>query len=136
VLKGTSVKLTITPTMTTKGGHVVLGEQDTVPLSVNADGTLSGSFTAQHDGFYRIELDSPKGERLTASPQYTVDLLADLAPTVKLSKPGRDTDATPVEEFFIEGAAEGLRIPEHMSRVAELAERYGVEFRGPAPWND
>jgi hypothetical protein len=106
VLKGTSVKLTITPTMTTKGGHVVLGEKDTVPLSVNADGTLSGSFTAQHDGFYRIELDSPKGERLTASPQYTVDLLADLAPTVKLSKPGRDTDATPVEEFFIEARAD------------------------------
>jgi hypothetical protein len=77
-----------------------------VPLSVNADGTLSANFTAQHDGFYRIELDSPKGERLTASPQYAVDLLADLAPTVKLSKPGRDTDATPVEEFFIEAKAD------------------------------
>jgi len=106
VLKGTDVKLTITPTMTTKGGQIVLGEKETAPLSVNADGTLSAHFTAQHDGFYRIELDSPKGERLTASPQYTVDLLTDQAPTVKLSKPGRDTDATPVEEFFIEAKAD------------------------------
>ncbi len=88
--------------MASKGGQVVLGEKETVPLAVNADGTLSASFTAQHDGFYRIELDSPAGERLTASPQFTVDLLNDLAPTVKLSKPGRDTDATPVEEFFVE----------------------------------
>ena len=73
--KGTDVKFTITPTMATKGGQVVLGEKETVPLAVNADGTLSANFTAQHDGFYRIELDSPAGERLTASPQYTVDLL-------------------------------------------------------------
>ncbi len=46
------------------------------------------NFTASHDGFYRVELDAPNGERLTASPQYTVDLLSDLAPTVKVSKPG------------------------------------------------
>ncbi|HYB96764.1 MAG TPA: DUF4175 family protein, partial [Vicinamibacterales bacterium] len=106
VLKGTEVKLTITPTMPTQGGHVVLGEKETVPLTANADGTLSARFTANKDGFYRIELDSPKGERLTASPQYTVDLLSDQAPTVRLSKPGRDTDATPVEEFFVEAKAD------------------------------
>jgi len=106
VLKGTDVKLTITPTMASKGGRVVLGEKESVPLAVNADGTLSANFTAAHDGFYRIELDAPNGERLTASPQYTVDLLSDLAPTVKLSKPGRDTDATPVEEFFVEARAD------------------------------
>ena len=92
--------------MASKGGRVVLGEKESVPLAVNADGTLSANFTASHDGFYRIELDAPNGERLTASPQYTVDLLSDLAPTVKLSKPGRDTDATPVEEFFVEARAD------------------------------
>ncbi|MEO7135975.1 MAG: DUF4175 family protein, partial [Vicinamibacterales bacterium] len=106
VLKGTNVKFTVTPTMPTKGGQVVLGEKETVPLAVNPDGTLSANFTAQHDGFYRIELDSPAGERLTASPQFSVDLLSDIAPTVKLSKPGRDTDATPVEEFFVEARAD------------------------------
>ncbi|HEX6163475.1 MAG TPA: DUF4175 family protein, partial [Vicinamibacterales bacterium] len=106
VLKGTDVKVTITPTMASKGGRVVLGEKESVPLAVNADGTLSANFTAQHDGFYRVELDAPNGERLTASPQYNVDLLSDLAPTVKLSKPGRDTDATPVEEFFVEATAD------------------------------
>lgn len=132
VLKGTDVRLTITPTMASKGGRVVLspplparepaasvGEvtpkrspaaeaegHESVPLTANADGTLSAQFKAQHDGFYHIELDAAGGERLPASPQYTVDLLSDLAPTVKLSKPGRDTDATPVQEFFVEAQAD------------------------------
>jgi len=106
VLKGTDVRVTITPTMASTGGRVVLGDQESVPLSANADGTLSAQFKAEHDGFYHVELDSAGGERLPASPQYTVDLLSDLAPTVKLSKPGRDTDATPVQEFFVEAQAD------------------------------
>lgn len=106
VLGGTDVKLTITPTMASGGGRIVLGEDESVPLTANADGTLTTSFVARKDGFYRVELDSPRGERVTASPQYTIDLLEDLAPTVKLVKPGRDTDATPVEEFFVEAQAD------------------------------
>ena len=78
VLGGTDVKLTITPTMPTKGGRIVLGENESVPLTVNADGTLATNFVAKKDGFYRVELDSAQGERLTASPQYTIDLLEDL----------------------------------------------------------
>ncbi|MGE0862695.1 MAG: DUF4175 family protein, partial [Vicinamibacterales bacterium] len=120
VLKGTDVRLTITPTMVSPGGRIVLtpsapareqgasaGEgNEIVALTANADGTLTAQFKAQHDGFYHVELDSAGGDRLPASPQYTVDLLSDLAPTVKLSKPGRDTDATPVQEFFVEAQAD------------------------------
>ena len=106
VLKGTEVRLTITPTMASKGGRIVLSETESVPVTANADGTLSAAFTAVRDGFYRVELDGPGGERVTASPQYTVDLLSDQAPTVTLSKPGRDTDATPVQEFFVEAKAD------------------------------
>jgi hypothetical protein len=92
--------------MASSGGQVVLGEKEKVELAKNADGTLSASFKAEHDGFYRVELDAPGGDRLTASPQYTIDLLSDLAPTVTLSKPGRDSDATPVQEFFVEARAD------------------------------
>ena len=47
VLGGTDVKLTITPTMPTKGGQIVLGENESVPLTVNADGTLAAQFRRQ-----------------------------------------------------------------------------------------
>ena len=106
VLRGTDVKVTITPTMASKGGRLVMGESESVPLTANADGTLTTKFTAQKDGFYRVELDGPAGEHVNASPQYAIDLLSDHAPTVSLSKPGRDTDATPVQEFFVEAKAE------------------------------
>ncbi len=86
---------------------MVLGEKESVPLASNAGRhavrELHGRSTTASIASSSIR---PSGERLTASPQYTVDLLTDLAPTVKLSKPGRDTDATPVEEFFVEAQAD------------------------------
>jgi hypothetical protein len=106
VLAGTDVALTVTPTMATRGGRVVIGDSDSVTLASAADGTLTASFTAKTDGFYRIELDAPSGERVTASPQYTIDILKDQTPTVAVSKPGRDSDATPVQEFAVEVKAD------------------------------
>lgn len=53
--------------------------------------------------------------------------------------PGRNlTILTPggLEEFFVEAAARELRIPDQITEVAELAGRYGIEFRGPAKWGD
>ena len=82
-LAGTDVALTITPTMASKGGRVVIGDKDSVAADASAaDGTLTAAFTAKTDGFYRIELDAPSGERVTASPQYTIDILTDQTPTV------------------------------------------------------
>ena len=50
-----------------------------MPLTVAADGTLTATFKAEKDGFYRFELDAPSGERVSASPQYTIDVLTDQA---------------------------------------------------------
>lgn len=53
------------------------------------------------------------------------------------SSPGRNlTILTPggFEEFFAEAAAQAPRIPEQMPGLLSLGERYGIEFRGPAPW--
>jgi len=136
VLKGTDVQMTITPTMASTGGRVVLAENESVPLTANADGTLSAKFTAQHDGFYRVEMNAPSGELVTASPQYTVDLLSDQAPTVKLSKPGRDTDATPVQEFFIEAKADDDYAVKNLQLVYSInggAEKTIKLFDGAKP---
>ena len=73
---------------------------------MQADGTLTGSFKVDKQGFYRIELDGPQGEKVNASPQYTIDVLTDQTPSVRFAKPGRDTQATPVEEVFAEVRAD------------------------------
>ena len=38
------------------------------------------------------------------------------------------------EAFFIDVAGRNLRIPDDIGALAELGERYGIEFRGPAQW--
>ena len=106
VLKGTEVRVKVTPTMTAKGGQILLQDELKVPLTVAADSTLTATFKAEKDGFYRFELDAPSGERVSASPQYTIDVLTDQGPSVSIAKPGRDTNASPIEEVFVEARAE------------------------------
>ncbi|MFN7984969.1 MAG: DUF4175 family protein, partial [Vicinamibacterales bacterium] len=105
-IKGTDVRLKITPSMTTPGGRVVLNENDSLPLTKEADGTFSANFAVKDKGFYKIELIGPAGEKVAASPQYTIDVLDDQGPSVRFNKPGRDTNATPVEEVFAEVRAD------------------------------
>lgn len=106
VIGGTQVLAQITPTMKTPGGRIIVNDKQQVPLKVAADGTLSAAFVAAADGFYRVELDAPTGERVAASPQFTIDILSDQAPRVSFSKPGRDTTATSIEEVYVEAHAE------------------------------
>src|SRR5262249_9637382 len=75
-------------------------------LSVAADGTLEGSFDVGHEGFYRIELPRPDGSVQAASPDYTIEVIADQPPSITLLKPGRDAKVTAIEEVFTEGRAE------------------------------
>ena len=67
--------------------------------------SLTGSFTIDKQGFYRIELEGPHGEHVMASPQYTIDVTADRRADRVVLKPGRDTMATAVEELFVEAKA-------------------------------
>ncbi len=46
-------------------------------LATQADGALTGSFKIGEDGYYHVELDGPRGEKVTASPKYTIDVIED-----------------------------------------------------------
>ena len=106
VIRGTEIHLRAVPTMAADTGAVVLDDKTSVPLTVAADGSLLATFTADHDGFYRIELAAPHGPKVEASPKYSIDVLADQPPSVSFTKPGRDTSASPIEEVFVEARAE------------------------------
>ena len=72
VLGGTEVRLRAVPTMGTPAGRLMFDETDELALARQPDGSLTGSFTVEASGFYRIELEDPQGEMVTASPQYTI----------------------------------------------------------------
>ncbi|HVL66010.1 MAG TPA: DUF4175 family protein, partial [Vicinamibacterales bacterium] len=106
VLRGTEVRVRAVPTMTTTGGQVVIEKSGAHALSPADDGALLGRFKVERDGLYHLEMAAPGGERVKASPQYTIDALSDGAPTVAIAKPGRDTQASPIEEVFVEARAD------------------------------
>src|SRR3954454_1445474 len=106
VLRGTEIHVRAIPTMAADGGAILVDDKSSVPLTVSADGSLLAQFTADHDGFYRIELETPHGPKIDASPKYSIDVLADQPPSVSFSKPGRDSSASPIEEVFLEAKAE------------------------------
>ncbi|MEP7116492.1 MAG: DUF4175 family protein [Acidobacteriota bacterium] len=133
VLTGTEVLVTITPTMPAPAGQITLHETTHVPLTVGAEGKLVGKFVADKDGFYRVGLQGPDGAMITASPQYVIDVLSDMAPTVSIAKPGRDSAATPVEEFVVEARADddfGVRGLELVYSVNGGPEKTVPLYRG------
>ena len=133
VLKGTEVRVHVTPTMKTPGGQIRINDKQTVPLTLQPDGTLTAAFKAESDGFYRVDLQTPTKENVTASPQYTIDTLQDRAPTVSFRKPGRDTSVSSIEELFAEANAEddyGIKDLELVYSVNGGAEKVVKLFNG------
>src|SRR5260221_1250327 len=106
VLTGTEIRVRAVPTMAAAAGAIVVDDKTQVPMTVESDGALKANFVADHDGFYRIEMEAAGGPRVGASPKYSIDVLADQPPTVSFTKPGRDTSASPTEEVFVEAKAD------------------------------
>ena len=92
--------------MASPAGQLQLDPGTPSGLAAQADGTLTGSFKMDKDGYYQIELDGPHGEKVMASPKYTVDVIEDQPPTVTFEKPKRDTSANPIEEVFVQARAD------------------------------
>ena len=94
VLHRHGIKVRVVPTMTAKGGQLVLHDKawPRWPCRIRRR-RFTTSFKADRDGFYRIELDAPTGERVSASPQYTIDVLTDQSPIVVDLQAGTRHDA-------------------------------------------
>jgi hypothetical protein len=105
-LKGTLVRLSITPTVKVGGGRLLVEGEAPSDLKLAADGRLEAQLTVVKDGFYKIELQGSDGRPQPASPDYAIEALKDQPPSVAFVKPGRDTKVTPIEEVFAELKAE------------------------------
>lgn len=110
---GTVVDLIVEPTVPVAAAflHREPGGAET-PLGPEADpagagvGRLTASLELEESGSYRIALAGPDGTLRAASRDYGIEVLDDLPPIVRFLRPGRDTQANPVEEVFTEVRAE------------------------------
>ena len=75
-------------------------------LELQEDGSFRGSFVVREDGYYRVELMGPDDAPVPASPQYTIDVLSDQPPSLSFNTPGRDIQASPIDEVFVEARAD------------------------------
>ncbi|MEE8278467.1 MAG: DUF4175 family protein, partial [Thermoanaerobaculia bacterium] len=104
-VRGTVVKVRVFPTMLTPGGQLLV-DGEAVALTDEGDGTWTASLTVERLGYYEITLERAEGGLVPASPQYTIDVLTDQPPSVSFSRPGRDENASAIEEFYLEVTAE------------------------------
>src|SRR5690606_13110428 len=103
---GNVVSIAVHPTIPTRAGRLIVEGVAPIDLATREDGALTGEFTVTSDGFYRIEMAAPDGRIVEASPRYTIDALEDQPIQVRVSEPGRDDNASPIEEVYFE--VEGL----------------------------
>ncbi|HEX9164931.1 MAG TPA: hypothetical protein VF862_03415 [Gemmatimonadales bacterium] len=118
--RGTTARFVVTPTIPVPAGRVVTEAGDTVALRPADDGNLDGTMRLERDGTWRIELQAAGGNWVEGSLTYRIDLLDDRGPTVVFKAPGRDMQATAVEEVFTEVEAtddHGIRRLELVFRV-------------------
>ncbi len=105
VLAGTRIDVVAVPTIPAPSGNLLLDDEATA-LALDEEGAFRGSFVVQQDGYYRVELEGPNGDPVPASPQYTIDVLTDQPPAISFVTPGRDIQASPLDEVFIEARAD------------------------------
>ncbi|MDH3223176.1 MAG: DUF4175 family protein, partial [Gemmatimonadota bacterium] len=105
-LAGTTVNLTVTPTLATPGARIVLDAGDTIPMASAPDGTYGGFIPVRRAGFYGIQLQTHEGVWVAGAPDYRIDVLTDQGPSVSFNKPGRDSQVSSIEEVFLEARAD------------------------------
>src|SRR5207247_821688 len=85
------------------------------------------------------ELTGPHGEKVEASPQYTIDVIDDQPPSVHFTKPGRAAQASPVEDLFLEARADddyGVKLLQLFYSVNGSAPKTINLFGGSRPLNE
>jgi len=118
-LHGTSVLLSIMPTIPVAAGAIVVDEQDTIPL-VQEAGRLTGQLVVRRNASYRVLLTSIDGADVVGSPDYFIDALDDQKPAIRFKTPGRDMKVTSIDEVFTEVIAEddyGIEMVEFLFSV-------------------
>lgn len=87
-------------------GPAAAANPDSGTSSAGPATAFEASFVVRRDGFYGIRLQTAEGAWVAGAPDYRVDVLEDQGPSISFSKPGRDAEASSIEEVFVEARAD------------------------------
>ncbi|MBI2818777.1 MAG: hypothetical protein HYX73_02265, partial [Acidobacteria bacterium] len=119
-LKDTEITLTVHTDAPSPGGRLSLDDNSSIELSKTGNLELQAKWTLSQDTLYHVRLQDPRGREARASEEYLMQAISDFAPTVKLTRPGRDLQPTPVEEVVV-----GFEGQDDV-RLADLSLHYSV----------
>jgi hypothetical protein len=105
-LRGTRVRIAVTPTIAPVGAALVVGGRDTVALTPQASGALAGELSVTRASSYRVVFRTAAVGMIAGSGNYAIDVLSDQPPVVRFKQPAHDVQVTPVEEVFAEAEAQ------------------------------
>jgi len=101
-VRGSRVDITIVASESVADATLVRDSRESLPMEQNEDGSWTTTLIIDEEGQYRIDLPYGEKTRVAASPNYAIEVLPDRAPQVRLSRFGRDSQVTSVEEALIE----------------------------------
>jgi len=132
-VEGTRVEVEVQTNVPAQGAKLSLAEGTSVPLSKTGERTLRGTLTVRKNSSYKVKLSDPGDHDRSESVEYSITALHDQPPQVALTKPGRDTKVTKLEEVLAEAKADddfGLRSLELRFNVNGGQENVVNLFRG------
>ncbi|MFB3903021.1 MAG: DUF4175 family protein [Acidobacteriota bacterium] len=132
-LQGTRVEVEVETNITAQPARLLLAEGTAIPLKQTGHRTLRGTITVTKDSSYKVQLSGPNDPNSFESIEYSITAFEDQAPQVAVTKPGRDTRVTKLEEVLAEAKADddfGLRSLELHFSVNGGQENVVNLFRG------
>ena len=124
-LKGTEITLTVHTDTAAPGGRLSLDDNSSIELQKSGDRELQAKWTLTQDTLYHVRLQDPRGREARASEEYLMQAISDFNPTVRLTRPGRDLQPTPIEEVVV-----GFEGQDDV-RLADLSLHYSVNGSAP-----
>ena len=100
-VEGTKADVAITTDKPLASGVLMLDDGSKLTLKPGSDGLLMATVPIQKDGVYHIAA-LEGGEDVRLSEDYFIEAQRDKPPEIKMTRPGRDYKASPIEEVAVQ----------------------------------
>src|SRR5689334_998867 len=104
-VEGTEAEVAIQTDRPLGKGTLVMGDDRLLPLSTQDGNWLTARVPIDKDGTYHTAAVD-QGEQVRLSEDFFIEAKKDSAPTVKITRPGRDAKVNPIEEVTVAVNAE------------------------------
>src|SRR5262249_14999327 len=105
-LKGTVVDVFIHGSQPLSGGELIFSDGRSIPLKPTGERDVTAKVTVDRNATFRVKLINNNKQQYTSLEEYSMEATEDGKPIIEFTKPGRDENATNVQEVFTELRAE------------------------------